>query len=99
MTTDISRSAAESFAMQMKALPNVKLAGTHTLGILSDMLGKSIGEYYLTISNEKYLTPAGDMYELKGVDVDIPITVFPRNNMFNGHRDAIWRLIKIIESK
>lgn len=99
LTTDISRSAAESFAMQMKTLPNVKLVGTNTLGILSDMLGKSIGEYYLTLSNEKYVTPAGDMYEVKGVSVDIPLTVFPRDNMFNGHKDAVRQIIKMIESQ
>ncbi len=99
LTTDISRSAAESFAMQMKALPNVKLVGTSTLGIISDMLGKSIGEYYLTLSNQKYLTTKGDMFEVKGVDVDIPLTVFPKDNMFNGHRDAVRQIIKIIEKK
>jgi carboxyl-terminal processing protease len=99
LTTDISRSAAESFAMQMKALPNVKLMGTNTLGILSDMLGKTIGEYYLTLSNEKYVTMKGDMYEVKGVDVDIPLTVFPRENMFNGHKDAVRQIIKIIGSR
>lgn len=99
LTTDISRSAAESFAMQMKALPNVKLVGTNTLGIISDMLGKSIGEYYLTLSNEKYVSPAREMYEVKGVDVDIPLSVFPKNNIFNGHRDAVRQVIKIIESQ
>jgi carboxyl-terminal processing protease len=99
LTTDISRSAAESFAMQMKTLPNVKLVGTNTLGIISDMLGKSIGEYYLTLSNEKYLTAKGDMYEVKGVDVDIPLIVFPKDNIFNGHRDAVRQVIKIIESQ
>jgi C-terminal processing protease CtpA/Prc len=83
----------------MKALPNVKLVGTNTLGIISDMLGKSIGEYYLTLSNEKYLTAKGDMYEVKGVDVDIPLTVFPRDNIFNGHRDAVRQIIKMIESR
>jgi carboxyl-terminal processing protease len=97
LTTDITRSAAESFAMQMKALPNVKLVGTNTLGIISDMLGKSIGDYYLTLSNEKYLTPTGEMFEVKGVDIDIPLTVFPRDNMFNGHRDAVRQIIKMIE--
>ncbi|MGO8056525.1 S41 family peptidase, partial [Rhizobium leguminosarum] len=30
LMTDISRSAAEGFAMAMKALPNAKLAGTNT---------------------------------------------------------------------
>lgn len=99
LTTDISRSAAESFAMQMKALPNVKLIGTNTLGIISDMLGKSIGEYYLTLSNEKYLTATGNVFEVKGVDVDIPLNVFPKDNMFNGHRDAVRQIIKIIESQ
>jgi carboxyl-terminal processing protease len=99
LTTDISRSAAESFAMQMKALPNVKLVGTNTLGIISDMLGKSIGEYYLTLSNEKYLTTKGEIYEVKGVDVDIPLIVFPKDNIFNGHRDAVRQVIKIIENE
>jgi C-terminal processing protease CtpA/Prc len=83
----------------MKALPNVKLVGTNTLGIFSDMLGKSIGEYYLTLSNEKYVTMKGDTYEVKGVDVDIPIKVFPRENMFNGHKDAVRQVIKIIEGQ
>jgi carboxyl-terminal processing protease len=99
LTTDISRSAAESFVMQMKSLPNVKVVGTNTLGIISDMLGKSIGDFYLTLSNEKYLTPAGDTYEGKGVDVDIKLTVFPKENMFNGHRDAVREIIKIIEKE
>jgi carboxyl-terminal processing protease len=99
LTTDISRSAAESFAMQMKALPNVTLVGTNTLGVISDMLGKTIGDFYLTLSNEKYLTPKGNMYEVKGVDVDIKLPVFPKANMFNGHRDAIRQIIKIIEKE
>ncbi len=99
LTTDISRSAAESFVMQMKALPNVTVVGTHTLGIISDMLGKTIGDYYLTISNEKYVTPEGEMHEVKGVDVDVKLTVFTKDNMFNGHRDAVRQIINIIDAK
>ncbi len=97
LTTDISRSAAESFAMQMKALPNVTLVGAPTLGILSDMLGKSIGEFYLTLSNEKYLTPDGQSYEAIGVPVEEPLEVFPVGNMFHGHRDAVLALVKSIQ--
>jgi carboxyl-terminal processing protease len=99
LATDISRSAAESFVMQMKSLPNVKVVGTNTLGIISDMLGKSIGDFYLTLSNEKYLTPTGQTYEVKGVDVDIKVNVFPKDNIFNGHRDAVKQIIKIIDSQ
>jgi len=99
LTTDISRSAAESFSLQMKALPNVTTAGTNTLGILSDMLNKSIGEFMLTISNEKYITPDGKTFEVTGVPPDIHIDVFTKENMFNGHRDAVKKLVEMINIK
>lgn len=97
LTTDITRSAGESFAIQMKSLPNVKLVGTNTLGILSTGLNKSVGDFWLSLSNEKYLTPAGKMYEVTGVDVDIELEIFTKENMFNGHRDAVRKIVEIIE--
>ena len=59
LMTDISRSAAENFAMMMDVLPNVKLAGKNTLGILSGMLGKSIGDFYMTYSNQRLVNEDG----------------------------------------
>jgi len=99
LTTDISRSAAESFAIQMKSMPHVKLVGTNTLGILSTGLNKSIGDFWLTLSNEKYLTPQGKMYEVSGVDVDIKLEVFKKEDMFNSHRDAVREILEIIENE
>jgi carboxyl-terminal processing protease len=99
LTTDISRSAAESFTLQMKALPNVTTIGTNTLGILSSMLNKSIGEFTLTISNEKYVTPNGKTYEVSGVEPDIHLDVFTEENMFNGHRDAVRKVVELINTK
>jgi carboxyl-terminal processing protease len=97
LMTDISRSAAESFAMMMNALPNVQLIGTNTLGILSGMLGKSIGPFYSTSSNQRLLTPDGTFYEVSGVEPDIKLIVFPGENVFDGHKQAIRELIAIIE--
>jgi len=99
LTTDISRSAAESYVLQMKALPNVTTIGTNTLGILSSMLNKSIGEFMLTISNEKYITPDGKTYEVSGVEPDIHLDVFTRDNMFNGHRDAVRKVVELINTR
>lgn len=99
LTTDISRSAAESFALQMKTLPNVTTIGTNTLGILSNMLNKSIGEFTLTISNEKYITPDGKTCEVTGVEPDVHMDVFTRENMFNGHRDAVRKLVDLIDAQ
>lgn len=99
LTTDISRSAAESFTLQMQALPNVTTVGTRTLGILSSMLNKSIGQYHLTVSNEKYLTSEGKDFEAKGVDVDIEMEVFTKENMFYGHRDTVKKIVGLIEKE
>jgi len=99
LMTDISRSQAEVFAMKMKANANVKLAGTNTLGILSGMLGKSIGNFYSTSSNQRLLLPNGKYYEVSGVQPDIKITVFNKENIFGGHKDAVRRIVEIIKKQ
>ncbi|MEN7551126.1 S41 family peptidase [Rapidithrix thailandica] len=99
LTTDISRSAAETFAMQMKALPHVTLVGSRTLGILSNMLGKNIGGFYLTCSNGKYESTEGAVYEVNGVEVDIPREVFSSETILQGHMEAVRSIVKLIESK
>lgn len=97
LTTDISRSAAESFAMMMDPMQNVTLVGTRTLGILSGMLGKSIGDYYTTFSNQRLVAPDGNFYEGYGIEPDIKIEVFPKDNIFNGHRSTVDHIIEIVQ--
>lgn len=99
LMTDISRSAAESFAMMMGSLPNVKLVGTRTLGTLSGMLGKSIGEYYTTCSNQRLLLPDGTHYEGLGVGPDIGLELFSRERVFDGHMEAVRKVCEIIEGR
>jgi len=96
LMTDISRSAAEGFAMTMKANPNVKLVGTNTLGILSGMLGKSIGNFYSTSSNQRLTTPNGKYYEVSGVEPDIKMPVFNTDDILNAHKEAVRKLVRII---
>jgi carboxyl-terminal processing protease len=97
LTTDISRSQVEGFAMTMKANSNVKLVGTNTLGILSSMLGKSIGNYYSTSSNQRLVLPNGKYYEVTGVEPDIKMTVFSKENVFGGDKNAVRKIIELIE--
>ena len=99
LMSDITRSAAEGFAMIMKALPNVTLVGTNTMGILSGMLGKSIGDFYFTSSNQKLLAPSGKCYEVSGVQPDIPMTLFSKENVFEGHKKAVQQIVDIIQKK
>ena len=99
LMTDISRSAAEGFAMTMKVNPSVKLVGTNTLGILSGMLGKSIGNFYSTASNQRLITPNGIYYEVSGVEPDIKMPVFNTDNILNAHKEAVRKLVGIINGK
>ncbi|MEO1212332.1 MAG: S41 family peptidase [Bacteroidota bacterium] len=97
LTTDISRSAAEGFAMMMDALPNVQLVGSPSLGILSGMLGKSIHNFYITISNQRLLNLDGAYFEGEGVAVDIPIKVFEKEEVLRGHFHSVQTIVEIIE--
>lgn len=97
LMTDISRSAAESFAMMMDAIPSVQLVGTSTLGILSGMLGKSIASFYTTYSNQRLVNASGDYFEGTGVPPDIPLPVFPEGNVMHGHLEAVRNIVAIIE--
>jgi hypothetical protein len=63
------------------------------------MLGKSIGQYYLTLSNEKYSTATGHIYEVTGVDVDVPWTVFPKDTSLTDAEMQSGRLSKSFESQ
>lgn len=99
LMTDISRSAAEDFAMTMKANDNVKLIGTNTLGILSSMLGKSIGSFYATCSNQRLVLPDGNYFEVTGVKPDIEMTVFTKENIFGGHKESVRKIVDMIERK
>ena len=95
--TDISRSAAEGFAMMMDALPNVTLVGTNTLGTLSGMLGKSVKQYYTTYSNQRLVNAKGEYFEVTGVEPDIELMVFPEENVLGGHLQAVKKVIHLIE--
>ena len=99
LMTDISRSAAEGFAMTMRANSSVKLVGTNSLGILSSMLGKSIGNFYCTLSNQRLIAPDGNYYEVSGVEPDLKMTVFTRENIFGGHKETVKKIMEIAETK
>ena len=99
MMTDISRSAAENFGMMMDAFPHVTLVGTRTLGILSGMLGKSIGNFYTTFSNQRLITSEGNYFEATGLKPDIPLKVFPVKDVMNGHKNAVIDIVYSIRNK
>jgi carboxyl-terminal processing protease len=72
IVSESTASAAEIFTMAMSELPQVTLMGRNTSGELSDMLPKTLpNSWTFTLSNEVYLTPKGDSYEMTGIPPDI----------------------------
>jgi len=83
----------------MKANSNVKLVGTNTLGILSSMLGKSIGSFYCTLSDQRLIQPNGKYYEASGVEPDIKMTIFTKENIFGGHKATVRKIVQMMDNK
>ncbi|WP_240223318.1 serine hydrolase [Rheinheimera hassiensis] len=72
-----SVSAAETFSIMMKSIPQVTLLGEASNGALSDMLQIALPNgWLLTLSNEHYLDMQGNSYEVTGIPADIETAVF-----------------------
>ncbi|MFT4924092.1 MAG: carboxyl-terminal processing protease [Phenylobacterium sp.] len=77
LTSTETGSAAEVFTMTLRERPDTMLIGEATAGGLSDTLDKSLpGGFVYTLSNEIYLTPAGEAFEGVGVPVDFEVPFF-----------------------
>ena len=94
VTSDITVSAGETFTLMMKALPNVRLAGGATHGAFSDQLPKPLPNgWALALPAELYKGPGGEDLEGRGLAPEIPLTVFPEDDLAGGHAKAIASLI------
>ncbi|MEP2734867.1 MAG: S41 family peptidase [Erythrobacter sp.] len=99
LTSDMTVSAGESLAMSLRALPHVTHAGEATRGSLSDVLVKYLPNgWEITLSNEVYTDHAGDEWEGKGIEPQLPIQVFDPDIPLTGHVDAVEALIKAIRT-
>lgn len=77
VTSDITVSAGEIFALAMRALPQAQLVGRTTRGALSDQIEKPLGKGWgFSLSGELYTTPQGEMPEGRGIAPDTPWPVF-----------------------
>lgn len=96
-TSDHTVSAAETFVMGMKALPNVTHVGSATRGAFSDILDKTLPNgWEVGLSNMFYRDVNGINWESRGLQPDIDIPVFSGEDIFNSHLNATRKLIEII---
>ncbi len=79
LTSATTASAAETFTLAMRALPQVTVIGEATQGGLSDQLDKRLGNgWSASVANEFYVSPEGELFETRGIPVDIAVPQFSR---------------------
>lgn len=105
LTSHMTASAAEIFALSMKALDHVTLVGGPTRGTLSDVYEEKMPNGWgFTLSNEIYYSVHGKVYEKIGVTPDI-LVPYPvdqpkrlvrtlRRDLNRGGDRAIERILK-----
>ena len=100
LTSDITVSGGETLALSMKPLANVIQVGTTTRGSLSDILEKRLPNgWLLGLSNEIYADADGVVWEGRGIAPDLPLDVFPADDINGGHAKAIAELVRRIGAK
>ncbi len=99
-TSDHTVSAAETFTMAMKALPNVIHVGTTTRGALSDILDKTLSNgWEVGLSNMTYLDNDGKLWEGIGVVPDMELGVFTNENIFTSHLVTTRQLFNMLKTE
>jgi carboxyl-terminal processing protease len=94
LTSDVTLSAAEVFALYMRALPNVIHVGETTRGAFSDTVNKPLPSgWMLVLPTEIYRDPAGETYEARGLPPQRRFEVFPQNVPSGGHAPRVLVLI------
>jgi len=108
LTSHQTSSAPESLTMGSMPFKNIKIIGSRTMGITSDVLEKKLPNGWdLYLSNEIQVNYKGDCYEGVGVPPDIEINYPIDENLFiqdlaiklkNGD-EAIEKVFKLIRTK
>jgi carboxyl-terminal processing protease len=94
LTSDITLSAGEVFALYMRALPNVVHVGETTRGAFSDKIDKPLPNgWRLALSAEIYRDRDGNSYEARGLPPQVKREVFPADALADGHARRVLELM------
>lgn len=100
ITSRDTASAAEVFAIAMRALPNVVHLGETTDGSLSDELWKTLPNgWTLSLSNEVYLDSEGVLWEGRGIPPEIPLEISDSHHVSRAGERAVVKLLEFIRKR
>ncbi|RAW00418.1 S41 family peptidase [Pseudochryseolinea flava] len=98
LTSNFTASAAETFALAMKQLPNVTIIGERTNGIFSTMLNKKMPNgWTVTLSNERWADASDACYEVSGITPHIEAPFPSKTNRDDGIDPVLLKALEYLE--
>ncbi|MFK8042950.1 S41 family peptidase [Congregibacter sp.] len=98
LTSSQTASAAETFTLAMRVLPQVTIVGETTQGGFSDQLEKRLSNgWKVSLANEFYLSPESEEFETEGVPVDLEVPQLQREARLLGTDFAIDAVISMLD--
>jgi hypothetical protein len=98
LTNDKTASSAEDFCISLYRQPSIKLFGTNTSGMLSDMYEAKMSESLsFTLSNELYMSVDYEILEDKGVPVSESL-INSKKDIESGQDPVITRVLQDFKS-
>src|SRR5690606_18758438 len=100
LTSGNTVSAAETFSLAMRELPQVTLVGTRTYGSLSDAMGRLLPNGWLvSLSNEIYQSPAGEVFEAKGIPPAVEVKYDDKLSFEENIERTLERTLELIDER
>lgn len=100
LTSGNTVSAAETFSLAMRELPQVTLVGTRTYGSLSDAMGRLLPNGWLvSLSNEIYQSPAGEVFEAKGIPPAVEVKYDDKLSFEENLERTLERTLELIDER
>ena len=97
LTSNATVSAGETLTLMLRAFPHVKQVGEATRGCLSSLLNKGMpGAFHLTLSNEFWVAPDGEVFEGVGIPPDVEVPVFSESDLDGSHLRAVRRALDLV---
>lgn len=100
LTSDLTVSAGEILTLSLRALGNVTHVGETTRGAFSTVLTKYLPNgWEISLSNEVYTDPQGDVWEGRGIEPAVDIIVFDVNEPIKGHVEAVRTITRLVSER
>ncbi len=97
LTSEVTVSAGEGLTMMLRAFPHVTHVGQRTRGYVSGILNKPLpASLAVSVTSKVIRTPNGESFEARGIPPQVPVDVFPPDNVLGGYPLALQKTVGLI---